>query len=113
MQLAYAINAPSQAPRLDLKTLPSDEAAADAAWHKLGLPEGEQVVVLNSSGAFGAAKLWPSEYFGELARRIAERDELHVLVVCGPDERKTAEQIVRQPDIRMSSAWPASRSVWV
>ena len=34
---------------------------------------GDQVVVLNSGGAYGAAKLWPSEYFAELARRIVDR----------------------------------------
>jgi heptosyltransferase II len=95
LQLAYALGAPSQSPRLDLKTLPGDEAAADVVWQKHGLPDGDRVVVLNSSGAFGAAKLWPSEYFGELARRIVERDRMSVLVVCGPDERETARQIVK------------------
>ncbi len=95
LQLAYALGGPAQTPRLDLTTLPSDEASADAAWEKLQLPPGEQVVVLNSSGAFGAAKLWPSEYFGELAKRIATRDKMSVLVVCGPDERETARAIVR------------------
>jgi heptosyltransferase-2 len=96
---------------LDLKTLPSDEAAADAVWRKFALPAAEQVVVLNSSGAFGAAKLWPSEYFGALARRIAERDRLSVVVVCGPDERRTAEQIVqaaRHPNVVSLAAEPVS-----
>jgi heptosyltransferase II len=93
LQLAYALDAPAQSPRLDLATMPGDEAAADAAWEKLGLPAGERVVVLNSSGAFGAAKLWPAEYLGELAKRLAVRDKLSVLVVCGPDERQTARQI--------------------
>jgi heptosyltransferase-2 len=111
LQLAYAIGAPNQAPRLDLTTLPSDEAAADAVWRKFSLPVGGNVVVLNSSGAFGSAKLWPSEYFGELARRIADRDRLSVLVVCGPDERRTAEQIVRDarhPNVVSLAAEPVS-----
>jgi lipopolysaccharide heptosyltransferase II len=96
LQLAYSLGAPNQSPRLDLATLPGDELAADVVWKKLNLPPGDQVVVLNSSGAFGAAKLWPAEYFGELARRIVQRDKLSVLVVCGPDERETARKIVKE-----------------
>jgi heptosyltransferase II len=111
LQLAYAIGAAAQTPRLDLKTLPSDEAAADAVWSKFALPPGDKVVVLNSSGAFGAAKLWPAEHFGELARRIVERDGMSVLVVCGPDERRTAEQIVheaRNPKVVSLASEPVS-----
>ena len=46
--------------------------------------------MLNSGGAYGAAKLWPSEYFAELARRIATEQGLAVLVNCGPAERAVA-----------------------
>ncbi|HTU26343.1 MAG TPA: glycosyltransferase family 9 protein [Pirellulales bacterium] len=111
LELAYAAGAPRQSPRLDLTTLPSDEAAADAVWEKYSLPPGDEVVVLNSSGAFGAAKLWPSEYFGELARRIVERHGLRVLVVCGPNERQTAQKIVheaRHPGVISLAGEPVS-----
>ena len=36
----------------------------------------------------------PSEHFAELARRLAEQSGVSVLVLCGPDEREPARQIV-------------------
>ncbi len=94
LELAYALGCPSESPRLELATLPADEQAADAVWRKLNLPPGDEVVVLNSGGAFGAAKLWPAEYFAELAGRVARDHSLAVLVNCGPSEREIARQIV-------------------
>jgi heptosyltransferase-2 len=95
LQLVYALGCEPQSPRLELATLEADEQAADRVWKKWRLPIGQQVVVLNSGGAYGAAKHWPSESFGELARRIATEQGLAVLVVCGPAERDTAREIVR------------------
>ena len=73
-------------------------AAADDVWRRHQLPSGDRVVVLNSSGAYGAAKLWPAEYSARLARRIATDDDLAVLVTCGPAEREMARQIVALAD---------------
>jgi heptosyltransferase-2 len=95
LQVASALGCEPQSPRLELATLASDEAAADAVWKKWNLPSGNQVVVLNSSGAYGAAKLWPTEFFAHLAKRIATRDGLSVLVTCGPNERELAREVVR------------------
>ncbi|REK11413.1 MAG: lipopolysaccharide heptosyltransferase II [Planctomycetota bacterium] len=95
LQVAYALGCEPESPRLELATLPEDERAADAVWEKWNLPPGDQVVLLNSSGAYGASKLWPSEYFAELAARLASRRGLAVLVVCGPNERDVARRIVR------------------
>ncbi len=84
------------APRapLELATLPEDEAQADAVWQRLRLPRDAAVVVLNSSGAFGAAKLWPREYAAALAFRLAAERAVSVLVLCGPAEREQARDIV-------------------
>jgi heptosyltransferase-2 len=49
--------------------------------------------MLNSGGAYGAAKHWPAEHFAELARRIVRSGEFSVLVNCVPAERKIAETI--------------------
>lgn len=92
--LAGIAGCPPEPPRLELATTADDERVADAAWQKLRLPPGDRVVVLNCGGAYGAAKLWPAEYFGELARRIVTNDDLHVLVNCGPVEREIARNIV-------------------
>ncbi len=94
LKLAYVLGCPAESPRLELATTPADEQATDAIWRKLRLPAGEEVVVLNSGGAYGAAKHWPAEYFAQLARRIAMQDKLAVLVNCGPGERQIAAEIV-------------------
>ena len=49
----------------------------------------------NSSGAYGGSKLWPVEYFGQLARRIVDELDHDVLVICGPKERDIAREVVR------------------
>ena len=95
LQLAYALGCPWESSRLELATTAADEAAADAVWRRHELLGG-RVAVLNSSGAYGAAKLWPSSYFAELARRIAEEHEMSVLVACGPAEREVATEIVKR-----------------
>jgi heptosyltransferase-2 len=96
LQLAYALDCPIEGHRLDLATTPADEAAADEVWKRLHLPPGQQVVVLNSGGAYGAAKHWPAEHFAALATRIANERRMHVLVVCGPSEKEIARQIVHR-----------------
>jgi heptosyltransferase-2 len=98
LALAYALGCGPESPQIELATLPADEDAADTAWKKLRLPPGDQVVVLNSGGAYGAAKLWPSEHFAALARRIATEQRLAVLVTCGPAERGIAARIVELAD---------------
>jgi len=98
LQLVYSLGCELESPRLELATLPADEAAADAVWEKWNLPPGDQVVVLNSSGAYGAAKHWPSDYFGRLAAKIATKKNLAVLVLCGPGEQDRAREIVRLAD---------------
>jgi heptosyltransferase-2 len=98
LQTAYALGCPPESPRVELALTERDEAAADSAWQALGIPDGRKVVVLNSGGAFGAAKLWPNEYFANLARRISAEIDRHVLVICGPSERQVALDIVRRAE---------------
>jgi heptosyltransferase-2 len=88
--------------RPELFTTPDDEAAADRAWARLGLAGDRPVVCLNTGGAFGPAKSWPSPYFATLARRLAVEAGARVLVVCGPGERAAAREIVAgagHPDV--------------
>jgi len=93
--MGCSVGQPPEDKRLELSTTPADESAADAVWRQYGLREG-RVVVLNSSGAFGAAKLWPEEHSAELARRLAEALDFDVLVLCGPSERDSARRIVQR-----------------
>jgi heptosyltransferase II len=96
LQLAYALGCPAEASHLELETTPADEAKADDVWRRLQLPPGEQVVVLNSGGAYGAAKHWPAEHFAALAKRIALERHKSVLVLCGPAERNIAREIAHR-----------------
>jgi heptosyltransferase-2 len=94
LALARHLGCPVDSIRTELATTASDERAADAAWVRLGLPPGGRVVCLNTGGAFGPAKSWPTDYFAALARRLAEEQGYWSLVVCGPNERDGAREIV-------------------
>jgi len=96
LRLARAAGCPPQSRRLELATTPGDGRAADAVWADLGLRTDGRVIALNSSGAYGGAKLWPIEHFAALARRIVDRLDHDVLVMCGPNERQIARDVVVQ-----------------
>jgi heptosyltransferase II len=97
-RLVAPLGLPAPGYEMELFTRPCDEVAADRVWADLQLDGPAEVVGLNSSGAFGAAKLWPTEYFAGLARQLVDRRGSKVLVVCGPNERATAREIVRLAD---------------
>jgi heptosyltransferase II len=98
LQLASTLGCEVDSRRLELATTPADERAADVAWQKLGLATGEEVIMLNSGGAYGTAKHWPAEHFASLARRIVDESDYRVLVNCGPAERHLAAEIVTRAD---------------
>jgi heptosyltransferase-2 len=95
LKLAAQVGCPASSPRLELATSAADEAAAKQVFREYYLRR-DRVVVINSSGAFGAAKLWPVEHFAQLARRVAVALDHDVLVICGPQERDIAGEIERQ-----------------
>jgi len=98
LALAYALGCAPESPRLDLATTTRDEDAADRAWAALGLGAAESPVVINSSGAFGSAKLWPEHACAALARRIADELGAPVVILCGPAERERAARISAAAD---------------
>jgi heptosyltransferase II len=104
LHLVDVAGAKVESTQLELATTASDERAADEVWKRLRLPVGNRVVVLNSGGAYGAAKQWPAEHFAELARRIVLAGDFSVLVNCGPSERQIAQEIVHGAnDVRVVS----------
>ncbi len=98
LALAEAVGCLPQSRRLELATTEQDELSADAVFADLGLNRDRPPILLNSSGAYGAAKLWPVEHFGALARQIVDVLDRDVLVLCGPKEREIARQVVRLAD---------------
>jgi heptosyltransferase-2 len=103
LALAQAIGCSEASPQLELKVTPEESELAARAWRDLGLRTDGRVVALNSSGAYGGAKLWPIEHCGTLARQIVERLDCDVLVFCGPGEREPARRI---------AAWSGSPRVF-
>jgi len=95
LALARAIGCPVESPRLELAVTEAERRQGERIWKTLGLRTDGRVVALNSSGAYGAAKLWPTEHCATLARRIAGELDCDVLVLCGPGERRAALEVVR------------------
>ena len=84
--------------RLELTVTAEEENLAESFWRKNGLSDSQPVVVLNTGGAYGAAKRWPDEHFVELARKIACQLSVSVVINCGPAEQKTAAEIAATAD---------------
>jgi heptosyltransferase-2 len=98
LTIADALGCGHESARLELTTTAAEEQAADQVFKSLGLRRDGRLILLNCSGAYGAAKLWPAEYFGRLARRVAAQCGHDVLVICGPKERAIAAEIVKLAD---------------
>ena len=95
LNLAYLLGCPLESRQLELRTTPQEEAAGDAICQLLRIPLGQPAMMLNTGGAYGAAKHWPVEHGAALARRTAAELGVHVVVNCGPAERAAADEIVR------------------
>jgi heptosyltransferase-2 len=109
--LARTAGCPDPGYRMELFTTLGDEAAADAVWQDAGLARFPEVICLNPGAAFGAAKHWPTEYFGLLAQELVDRRGSGVLVLCGPGERELARRIAalaRRPGVCTLADRPVS-----
>ena len=100
LNLATALGCARESPRLELATTDEEACLGEQIWSELGLRADGRVIVLNSSGAYGGAKLWPVRHTAELARRIVDQTDHDVLILCGPGERDTARQTARLADRR-------------
>ena len=99
LALARAIGCPQESPRLELSVTVPESEHAGRVWRDLGLRTDGRVVALNSTGAYGAAKLWPAEHCATLARLIVEQLDHDVLVLCGPGERDAAREIAARAGV--------------
>jgi heptosyltransferase II len=97
LRLAQHLECAAPAATTELAVTASDQSLLDQFWQRQSSElRSRGVVCLNTGGAFGPAKNWPTEYFADLARRIVQQFELTVLIVCGPAERDDARMIVRE-----------------
>ena len=82
--------------QMELGLLAEDELQLERFWESQSSQlRSRELICFNPGGAFGAAKHWTAQSFGELAHRLAEERQKTVLVLCGPAEREEARQIVR------------------
>ena len=113
LKLAEAAGCGPESPQLELGLTDAQRRLGDKVWQRLGLRADRPVVVLNSSGAYGAAKLWPAEHFAALAQNIVRQLDHDVLVLCGPSERDAgpADRGHGRPSAG-GFRWPSNRWVW-
>jgi heptosyltransferase-2 len=78
---------------VELATTPEEERAVEALWQQFAWDPRQPVIVLNTGGAYGAAKTWPSEHFSNLARQLVTDRDVRVLFLCGPSERDCVVRI--------------------
>ena len=96
LQLVGQLGCRSLSRKMELATLPRDEEQLADFWRRNLLADSANYICLNTGGTSGAsaAKDWPTEYFTQLAVRLADELGRTVLVTCGPSERETAQRIV-------------------
>ncbi|MBY0585690.1 lipopolysaccharide heptosyltransferase II [bacterium] len=70
-----------------------DIARRDRLYQKFGMTDHRPLVTIHPGAAFGPAKHWPTESFAELARRLVDERQAHVIILCGPAERELARAI--------------------
>ena len=110
-QIVERIGCPTPRYRMHLWTTAQDEHRANLVWKASGLNQKPEVILLNPGGAFGAAKHWPTEHFAALAQKLVDQRDCGVLVLCGPNEKRTAWEIVRQArrtDVHALARFPLS-----
>ncbi len=78
-----------------LATTVEEERLADRLWQRFGWISSDRVVVLNTGGAYGAAKTWPPEHFANLSHQLIGERDVKVLLLTGPAERDAVRNICR------------------
>lgn len=93
LHLAARLGCSTSDRRMQLHVPQSEHQLADRLWSQIGFEPQRPLVVINSSGAWGAAKIWPAGHVEALARRLVETRPYQVLLHCGPAERGAADEV--------------------
>jgi heptosyltransferase-2 len=110
-RLVERLGCPWPGYRLELFTNRADESAADDVWQRGQLARNSEVICFNPGAAFGAAKHWYADSFAALAQELIDSRGSGILVLCGPNERHLARQIVEltaRPNIHSLADAPVS-----
>ncbi len=87
------LNADISNRRTEIVVEDRDRRLGDDLMHKIGFHSSSPLVVINSSGVWGNAKVWPADHVEQLARRIVANHDWQVLLHCGPAEREAADAV--------------------
>ncbi|MEZ6047536.1 MAG: lipopolysaccharide heptosyltransferase II [Planctomycetaceae bacterium] len=99
LRLAEHLGCSKLTHQTELAVTDADKSALELFWRKTGnLLRKRGVFCINSGGAFGAAKDWPTASFGRLASMLANETGKTILILCGPAEEENAREIVRIAD---------------
>ncbi len=93
LQLAQRLGCAIDDRRMELAVERQDRELADDLYARIGFHSDRTTVVINSSGIWGAAKVWPADHVEQLARRIVSDHHWQVLLHCGPSEREAADAV--------------------
>lgn len=93
LQLAQRMGCDARDRRMELTVERQDRELADELYERIGFDAQRTTVVINSSGVWGAAKVWPADHVEQLARRLVASHHWQVLLHCGPAEREAADAV--------------------
>ncbi len=93
LQLAERLGCDIEDRRMELAVERQDRDQADDLFARIGFDSRNTTIVINSSGVWGAAKVWPADHVEQLARRIVDNHHWQVLLHCGPSEREAADAV--------------------
>lgn len=102
LQLINAMGVRIRSKQPELYTTAAGELAADQVWETFAWQRYNNVIGMNTGGAYGAAKHWPNQHSAQLALMLAKQGN-RVLIMCGPNEVQVAREIedrARHPFVR-------------
>ncbi len=79
--------------RIRLSISDEVQARGDAWLHEHGLEPHDCLMPMCVGAAFGPSKLWPAEYFAQVADAMAERHGMKVLMLCAPGEEAIGRKV--------------------
>jgi heptosyltransferase II len=101
LNIAAHLGCPIENRALELACTSQEIDLAEQAWQRLILPRERPVIAFHAAGGWGGtatAKAWPLEHFAALAKQIIQSYDADILVLCGPNEREAAAEMVRRAD---------------
>jgi heptosyltransferase-2 len=94
MDLVRHLGCPDTGTDLELHTEPEMDKRCEELFERYGVRSDRPLVCVAPGAGFGPSKLWPSAYFGEVARNLVD-EGADVALVHGPGEEPIADAVVR------------------